>query len=268
MSRIEQRWFEFRHMDELSAGNSLVHQLHPGVKLLATLVFVIVTASFPKYEIAAMVPLLLYPLFLISLADLPWGLLLRRLLLGLPFAVFIGVFNPLFDQTPLYQIGPVTLSGGVVSFFSILLRFSLSVLAALALIATTGINALGAALQAFGVPRALVNQILFMYRYLHVLMEEVVRTLRAHSLRSPEREAVRIGTWGSLTGLLLLRTLDRAQRVYQAMLCRGFDGEVRLMRSSNLRLNDGIFLLIWLCFFVTIRIFNFPQWLGALLMGR
>jgi cobalt/nickel transport system permease protein len=107
-----------------------------------------------------------------------------------------------------------------------------------------------------------------MYRYLHVLMEEVVRTLRAHSLRSPESEGVRIRTWGSLIGLLLLRTLDRAQRVYQAMLCRGFDGEVHLMRSSNLRLTDGIFLLFWLCFFVIIRNFNFPQWLGALLMGR
>jgi cobalt/nickel transport system permease protein len=255
-------------MDELSAGNSLVHQLHPGAKLLATLVFVMVTASFPKYEIAAMVPLVLYPLFLISLADLPWSLLLKRLLLGLPFVVFIGVFNPLFDQTPLYQIGSISLSGGMISFCSILLRYSLSVLAALALLATTGINALGAALQTFGAPRALVNQILLMYRYLHVLMEEVVRTLRAHSLRSPERESVRMRTWGSLTGLLLLRTLDRAQRVYQAMLCRGFDGEIRLAQSRSLRLTDGMFLLLWLCFFVTIRIFNFPQWLGALLMGR
>jgi energy-coupling factor transporter transmembrane protein EcfT len=104
-------------MDELSAGDSLVHQLHPGAKLLATLAFVIVTASFPKYEIAAMIPLFLYPLFLISLADLPWGLLLRRLLVSLPFVVFIGAFNPLFDQAPLYQIGSLSLSGGMVSYF-------------------------------------------------------------------------------------------------------------------------------------------------------
>lgn len=268
MSRLEQQWLEFRYLDELSGGDSPVHQLHPGVKLLVTLAFVVVTASFPKYEVTGMIPLLFYPLFLISLADLPWGLLLRRLLLALPFVLFIAVFNPLFDQAPYYRIGWLTVSGGVVSLLSILLRFSLSVLAALALIATTGINALGAALLTFGVPKALVSQLLFMYRYLHVLMAEVVRTMRAYCLRSPDSDGVGIRTWGSLTGLLLLRTLDRAQRVHQAMRCRGYDGTIRLARSSRLRMLDGAFLVFWLVFFVAVRMVNFPQWVGALLMGR
>lgn len=268
MSKIEQRWLEIRHLDELAAGNSLIHKLHPGAKLLATLTFVIVTASFPKYEIAAMTPLLLYPLFFISLADLPWDMLVRRLLLALPFVFFIGIFNPVFDQTPLYQFGSITLTGGMVSFLSILLRFCLSVLAALTLLATTGINPLGAALQSLGVPSVLVNQILFMYRYLHVLVEEAAKTVRACSLRAPDSEGIGFRVWGSLTGRLLLRTLERAQRVYQAMLRRGFDGQIRLVRSRRMNFTDGLFLLSWVVFFLTVRVFNLPHWIGIWLVGR
>lgn len=268
MSRLAERWLVFRQMDELSAGDSPVHRLHPGVKLLATLAYVLTVASYPRYAVASMVPLLFYPLVLISLADLPWPPLLKRLLPGLPFVVFIGMFNPLLDPQPIDQIGAISLSGGVISFGSILLRYLLTVLAALALLATTGIHALALALRRANVPRLLVNQILFMYRYLHVLLEETARTLRAYSLRSPAQAAVRLRDWGSLTGLLLLRTLDRAQRVHQAMLCRGFDGEIRLAGLRALRPADILFLLFWLCFFIAVRTVNLPQWLGGLIMGR
>ena len=267
MSKIEQRWLEIRQLDDLAAGDSIIHRLHPGAKLLTTLAFVLVTASFPKYAVTAMLPLILFPLFLISLADLPWGVLFGRLLLSLPFVLFVGIFNPLFDQTLLYQFGPIALTGGVVSFFSILLRFFLSVLAAVSLLATTGINPLGAALQSLGVPSVLVNQILSMYRYLHVLVDEVARTLRACSLRSYGGEAVGFRVWGSLTGGLLLRTLDRAQRVYQAMLCRGFDGRIRLTGARRMNFSDFVFILSWTAFFLLVRCYDLPMLLGKWLIG-
>lgn len=268
MSTIESRWLEFRYLDELSTKDTLIHRLHPAAKLVTTLAFLVVTASFSKYELAAMLPLFLYLAVLIILGEIPWNLLVKRLLFALPFVVFVGVFNPLFDTTPLLQLGPISISGGIISFVSILLRFCMSVLAALALIGTTGINDLGAALQSMGVPRVLVNQMLFMYRYLHVLIEEVVRMVRAYTLRSPQDEKIRISFWGSLIGLLLMRTLNRAERVHQAMLCRGFNGEVRLANSRRLRVIDGIFFVFWISYFLLFRLFNFPQWLGALLTGR
>jgi cobalt/nickel transport system permease protein len=65
-----------------------------------------------------------------------------------------------------------------------------------------------------------------------------------------------------------MRTLNRAERVHQAMLCRGFNGEVRLANSRHLRVIDGIFFIFWISYFLLFRLFNFPQWLGALLTGR
>lgn len=267
MNTFEQRWSELRHLDELAAGSTAIHHLHPGIKLVTLLVFLVVTASFPKYETVSMLPLFVFPVVLISLGNVPWGLIAKRLLWGLPFVLFIGLFNPLFDQTPMPLFGATTVSGGVMSFISILLRFCLAVLAVLALIATTGVDALGAAMRGLKIPQVVVIQFLFMYRYLYVLMDEMARTLRAHALRSPNQKGVRLKTWGSLSGLLLMRTLDRAERIHQAMLCRGFDGEIRLSRTTGIRPADWGFLTAWTALFLIVRMNNIPQWLGALLTG-
>ena len=106
-----------------------------------------------------------------------------------------------------------------------------------------------------------------MYRYLYVLLEEFIRTVRAHSLRSFQGGGIGFKVWGSLLGQLLLRTIDRAQRIYQAMLCRGFDGEIRLLRYNKLVAADIIYFFGWSAFFIAVRLVNIPQRLGALLIG-
>jgi cobalt/nickel transport system permease protein len=268
MINLQARWLNLRQLDELAAQDTVIHRLHPCAKLLTTAVFLIVVASFSKYEVLGLLPFFLYPITLLSLADLPYAVLLKRVLLAIPFVFFVGIFNPLFDQTPFLQIGPLLISGGWISFISILLRFILAVTAALLLIATTGMDGIGAALLRLKVPRVFVVQLLFMYRYLYVLLEEVSRTLLAHSLRSFRDSGLRFRVWGSLLGQLLLRTIDRAQRIYQAMLCRGFDGEIRLLRHQPFALGDLAYLSGWVFFFLVARSYNIPQWLGTLLMGR
>ena len=69
----------------------------------------------------------------------------------------ITIFNPLFDQQTLLQLGPLAISGGWVSFVSILLRFALTVFAALILIATTSFTGVCMALERLGAPRASYN---------------------------------------------------------------------------------------------------------------
>lgn len=267
MNKIEHRRLELRYFDELASRKSVVHTLHPTIKLLTTLVFIAVVASFSKYEIAGLIPMFFYPFLVIGLGNIPIGMIVKRVLFTLPFVLLIGIFNPLFDQAILVQIGPVPISGGVVSFVSIIIRFTLSVVAALLLIATTGIDAICGALFSLGVPRVVVTQILFVYRYLYVLTEEVMKTICAYSLRSPQSDGVAFKAWGSLVGVLLLRAIDRAQRIYQAMLCRGFDGEVRIVRSWQLGKWDIAFLLVWLSFFLIARSFNISEWLGTALLG-
>ncbi|WP_425059145.1 Energy-coupling factor transporter transmembrane protein EcfT [Sporomusa carbonis] len=267
MIKIESNWVDLRYLDVLATQHTFIHRLNPCIKLLTTLIFIIMVTSFPKYEITGLLPFFFFPAVLISLGKLPPGPLLKRLILVAPFVVFVGIFNPLFDHTPVAKLGSVIITGGWLSFASITLRLSLTVTAALILVATTGIDAIGSALLKMGVPRIIVVQLLFMHRYLHVLLEEFTRSIQAYSLRSFHGEGVRFRAWGSLLGQLLIRSVDRANRVYQSMLCRGFDGEVRLIRTSTLRISDILYLAGWLVFFLFVRWFNVPQVLGKLLMG-
>ena len=137
MHKIDLSIFDIGYLDTLSCRDTAVHRLDPRAKLLTTLVFIVCVASFGKYQVSALLPFLLFPAALIVLGDLPPGYLLKKLLLVAPFAVLIGIFNPLIDQAPLLRIGPLEVSGGWVSFLSILLRFVLTIGAALVLIATT-----------------------------------------------------------------------------------------------------------------------------------
>lgn len=267
MTKIESAWQNLKTIDELASKKTVIHRLHPVAKLLTTLVFILVAVSFDKYDLSGPLPLVLYPMALIILGDLPVGYLFKRLLIAAPFVLFVGIFNPLFDQTPLVQIGPVHLTGGWISFFSILLRAAFTVIAALILIATSGMNEIGMALEKLKVPRAFVLQLLFLYRYLSLLIEETIRILRAHSLRSLSGKGLGYRVWGSLVGQLLLRTVDRAQRIYQAMLCRGFTGEIRLSFTKKPGLGDVLFFTGWSCFFIVVRLCNIPMLIGSLWMG-
>jgi cobalt/nickel transport system permease protein len=208
--------------------------------------------------------LVFYPVVLIILANLPAGYLLKRVAAVAPFAVLVGILNPVFDRTPLMQLGMWPVPGGWVSFCSIVLRFCLTVLAALLVIATTRFPDIGAALARLRLPRVLVQQILFLYRYLFVLLEETGRTVRAYSLRSANRPKIAFRAWGSLLGQLILRTYDRADRIYRAMLCRGYHGEIRRLQRGGTGPGDWAFLTGWTLLFVLARCYDIPQLLGNL----
>ncbi len=262
MVKFESAFFDIGYMDTLSAQETFVHGLDPRTKLMTTLIFIVAVVSFDRYEISAFIPFFIYPIFLITIGNLPLTFLLKKLLLAAPFAVLVGIFNPILDRDVLLQLGPLGMSGGWVSFISILIRFVLSVGAALILIASTGFNAVCLALDKMGTPRIFTIQLLFMYRYVHVLVDEALRMARARSLRSFNGEGLGLKVFGFLLGNLLLRTLDRAQRIHLAMFCRGFDGEIRLLRPLQIGKTDLIYLIGWSVFFVLLRFYNLPQFLG------
>jgi len=255
-------------LDEFARADTPVGRVDPRAKLVATAAFLATVASFDRYQVSALLPLALYPVALLALGDVPAGPILWRLALASPLAVLVGIANPLLDRAPAGRVGPFLVTAGFLSFASILVRFALSVSAALLLVATTGFNSVCAGLGWFRVPQVLVAQLLFLYRYLFVLSGEVARALRAHALRSPSRPAPSLRVAGSLLGQGLLRTVDRAQRIHSAMRCRGFDGELRLRRRLRARPSDLVFVAGWCAFFWLARTFDLPRLLGAALAGR
>jgi cobalt/nickel transport system permease protein len=267
MAAIDGALLDFKRLDELAAGHSALHRLDARAKVLATLVFIICVISFPRYEISSLIPFLLFPAVLVGLADLPAGYLLRKIALICPFALLVGIFNPLFDRIPLLQVGAVVISGGWLSCFSIVARAGLTVSAAMVLIAVTGFPAICRALARLGMPKPFAVQLLFLYRYIFVLMEEAARAARARELRCFGRKGQGAASYSSLLGHLLLRTWLKAERIHMAMLARGFTGELHSREQSRFGARESAFLLGWSALFVTFRLYNIPQLLGALLTG-
>ncbi len=267
MARIDSSFFNINHLETLSYQDTSIHRLDPRVKLLTTLVFVVTVVSFNKYEITGLIPFMLYPVILIAMGNLPLSYLFKKVLLVAPFAVFVGIFNPFFDREVLVHLGPVGVSQGWISFGSIMLRFLLTVSAALILIACSGFHAVCMAMERMGAPRSFTVQLLFLYRYIFVLVDEASRMIRARALRSFGGRGMGIRVVVNMIGQLLLRTLDRAHRIHSAMLCRGFDGKIRLLRPLKFGRQDGCFLVGWCALFVLMRLVDIPQWLGEAVTG-
>jgi cobalt/nickel transport system permease protein len=216
--------YNMRLLDDLARKETPIHRLHPLVKVLTTVFYLIVVVSFERYEISGLIPFVFYPVLIIAFAELPAAPIIKRILLVEPFIIGIGILNPLFDNYAVV-VGGIAISRGWVTFLSIFIKSCLTVAASILLIATTRMDRLAAALRMLKIPKIFVLQLLLTYRYISVMIEEVSRMQRAYSLRAPGQKGVHRSAWGSFAGQLLLRTLERAQRVYVSMSLRGFEGE-------------------------------------------
>ncbi len=267
MASIQNAVLDLKNLDLLANGNSAIHRLDARAKVLITLVFILCVVSNNRYELTTLLPFFIFPVVMISLADLPPLFILRKIILLCPFVVAVGIFNPVFDQVILLQIGPLGISGGWISFASILVRSILTVGAAFILVGVTGFTAVCQALERLGMPQVFAVQLLFLYRYIFVLTEESGRASRARELRSCGKKGQGIGSYSSMVGHLLLRTWQRAERIHMAMLARGFTGEFHASRQSRFGASEIRFVLAWSTLFIFLRLQNVSQLLGSLITG-
>lgn len=266
MSNIMSSVYNLRLLDNLAQEKTFIHRIHPLAKVLTTVVYLTMVMSFGRYEISGLLPFVLYPVLLFALAELPVTPILKRVLLVQPFIIGIGILNPVFDSHSVL-LGGISVARGWITFFSILIKSGLTVTVSILLIATTGMERLAAALRMVKVPKIFVLQLLLTYRYISVLTEEVHRMLRAYSLRAPGQKGVHRNHWGSFAGQLLLRTFERAQRVYQSMSMRGFTGEYKAGKTAKLCFKDFVYFSGWSMFFILSRIYDIPMLLGSFLTG-
>ena len=267
MTRNGSSFLDLNYLDILASGDTVIHRIDPRAKVLATALFIIFVVFSGKYEVSSLLPFFFFPVILISLGRLPTRYILMKILFLSPFILFVGIFNPLLDTAPMIHYGPFSLSGGWVSFFSMIIRFILTVGSAFILIATTGFSQICAALEKMGMPKTFAIQLLFLYRYIFVLGDEVLRVSRARELRSFGNRGKELGVFGSIAGTLLLRTWDRAQRIHMAMLCRGFRGEFHFRRPCRIGKAEVVFLACWTSFFALCRMVDIPALMGRFISG-
>ena len=266
MTNIINSLYNMRLMDDLARKETSIHRIHPIAKLLTTVIYLTVVVSFGRYEISSLLSFVFYPVLIFVLAELPVAPIIKRILLVEPLIIGVGILNPLFDQHTIVLAG-IVISRGWITFLSIFIKCGLTVTVSLLLIATTGMDKLAVALRMLKIPKIFVLQLLLTYRYISVLIEEVSRMTRAYSLRAPGQKGIHRSVWGPFAGQLILRTFDRAQRVYQSMNLRGFTGEYNTGDVAKLKFKDFAYLAAWSLFFIIARIYNIPMLIGSLFTG-
>ena len=253
-------------LDRYLEGRSWFHSADARIKLVMALGFIFATTSIPPGKwigFAAMLALVwlaagisrvgLLRVFLRSLVAIPF------ILIALP-TVFTKPGLPLFEL----NLALFTLTGtleGLDFFLSVLLKSWASVTAAVVLTATTPPLRLLEALRALRVPAILVAIVMLMYRYLFVLVDEAQSLMRARTARSAAIGPKSGGSlvWraksaGGMAGSLFIRTLDRSERIYMAMLARGYDGTLRQSRVDSIERGPILLLVASLCLFAAIAV--------------
>lgn len=267
MNKIGNAIYEIHHIDTLAAKDQWVNRLHPLIKFIITISYITAVVSFQKYDIIGLAGLVIYPIAGFILSELSFWNSVKRLRLVLPLICFLGILNPIFDKNYVLIAG-AQINAGVLSMITLILKGVFSVLASYLLIATTSIDKLCCAFCMLHIPRAIVTQLTLTYRYITVLLEEVDHITQAYALRAPNQKGIHFKVWGSLTGQLVLRSVDRANNVYESMLLRGYKGDYQYMRERlTVRLQDIIYLLFWMGTIVLFRAYPMILIIGNLTGG-
>jgi len=253
--------------------HSIIHTTDARVQVIFTLAFVLCLSLSPFGAWPAYILYLALVLSAALLARLSPVFLFKRALIALPFVL---------AAVPLLFFGPPPLStihflpglqvpyspAGLWRFLSIALKSWIAVQAAIVLSATTRFPDLLLAFRRLRVPALFIAIVGLMWRYLFVIRDEVVRMLRARtsrstaapgSLKSGSSVLWRARVTGGMAGSLFLRSLERSERVYAAMLARGYSGELPGAASKPfsprewgiLTAGTGVLALVWLLSLLT-----------------
>ena len=266
MNKMEKALHELAQMDELAAQRSPLHNLHPAAKLITTVIYILIVVSFHKYDLGGLVPMVLWPVFLFQLGGIPVRTCFYKLRIVLPLVMAVGLFNPVFDRTPLFYAGNIPVSGGVISMITLMLKGVFCLMASFLLVASTPIDSLCAALRKMHFPKMLVTLFLLTFRYVGVLTEELSVMTDAYHLRAPGQKGIQVSAWGSFLGQLLLRSMDRAQELYASMLLRGYHEHFHYAPLRRFAGKDAAYAAACIGIFLLLRTVRVTQILGGLFM--
>ncbi|RMG05020.1 MAG: cobalt ECF transporter T component CbiQ [Planctomycetota bacterium] len=231
----------FRFDDRLR--RSPLNRIDPRARVVVFAVFAFTTA-FLRSE-SAMIAALGVAVLVTAIARVPPGWFVRRLLPVDLFVLVMALVVPWsVEGRPLATFGPLTYSdAGLQVVWHTALRANAIVAAMLALLGTMELPTLGHALSHLRVPDRLVHLLLFAVRYLEVLFAEYVRLRTAMRLRGFRRKTSRHAyrAFGYLIGMLLVRSLERSERVARAMRLRGFRGRFYLLDHFHFHWIDLLF---------------------------
>ncbi|MHB8869795.1 MAG: cobalt ECF transporter T component CbiQ [Thermoleophilia bacterium] len=227
-------------------GTSPIHRLDPRVKIVGFLGLTIVSVSTPATEAWAFALYFALLLFLVGMSRLPLIFLVRRAALILPVVGVAVVFLPFLHQggREFHVIAGLTISeAGLILLWNVLVKAILGMVSMMVLALTTSFAELIAGLDRLRTPRIFTLIVSFMYRYSFVFVEEFRRMRRAMEARNYRgRWLWDVGVVGHVMSSLFLRSYQRGERVYVAMLSRGYDGTMPAAKAPAMQRAELVFL--------------------------
>ncbi len=239
--------------DRYRHGHSVLHNLDARIKVLVTVAYIISNVLLPDGAWLAFGLALVFLAYCNIASGLGLAFTFKRSFVALPFALVAvtAMFSIPGHPLAVWHVGMWTLvptDAGLLRFLSVLVRSWLSVQMAILLVAVTTFPDIIHALGHLYVPSIIVTIIAFLYRYLFVLTDEVMRLLRARQSRSAEAPGVKAGgnVWwrahiaGNMAGQLFLRSYERSDRIYNAMLARGYTGQLQTLHAQKIQSADWL----------------------------
>ena len=212
-------------------GVSPLDSLDPRLRIVVTVAFATVVAVANRFDVLlAAVGLAVIGLAISRLG--PWTVFKRLIPLNTFMLMLFVLVPPFTGNSALWSLGPVNYSEeGVVLAARIALKGNAIVLTMLVLLGRLSVVTMGHALDHLRVPNKLVHLLLFTVRYFDVLQREYSRLAAAMKMRGfrPKMNWHTYRTYGHLVGMLLVRSLERSERIVAAMKCRGFRGRFYLL---------------------------------------
>lgn len=232
------------YIDEYSNLNSLIHSLDPRIKIISLFTFILFVLFTRPISLGSFALYGALIIILILLSRIPFGFILKRSLVIIPFVLMVAIFIPFFKR-----------GDGLAIFLNVLAKSCLSILCMILLVASTGFVALLKAFERLGCPKLITMILSFMYRYIFVIQDELMKMHQAKEARSIGRlRWIHTKALANMVGTLFIRTYERGESVYLAMCSRGFAGDIRTIDVFQLSKKDIFFFLIIIVLLTGIRL--------------
>ena len=190
MNKIDNAIKTVHHMDNHANHNGYLNKIHPLVKLLITIIYIILLTSIDKYNLVTTLAMSIYLILISIIGDLSIKNALKSLKVVLLLLFILGIANPILDRTIITYIGIVPVTTGMISMFTLLLKGIFAILASYFLILTTSIEEICYALKMIHMPNILITVVMLIYRYIIVFLKEVQRIWVAYQMRAPKQKGV------------------------------------------------------------------------------
>jgi cobalt/nickel transport system permease protein len=251
------------YIDKFAYQDSFFHRLDARVKLIVVLIFTALVIALPRTSPAVLACYAVGPFAVLVWAGVPLRFVFKHILVISPFVLILALSCPLYDRAPVtVAFGPLTwqTSVGWMRCFTILGKFVVTMLALIALVSTTRFNDLLVGLQKLGMPRLLVIQLGFLYRYIFILIDRAHHILRARAARRLRNMGfgAELRCAGAMLGSLLVRSVDNAEHISIAMQARGFDGSWRTVSKLKIRGADLYFAALAGCYLAALHFLAGP----------